>query len=127
MHWERPDRSIIALVSAPSGFAGRTDPIPVDTEDWNHVEPVNAVLRDLLGVPTSVLRLVSVEGGKVPFGGVVTYHVEAHGEPDRTRLKPATEPEPDAEPAARPEHKRHKKKKKPRGESGPRAVWKKAR
>ncbi|MCP2250860.1 phosphotransferase [Lentzea aerocolonigenes] len=97
MHWERPDRSIIALVSAPSGFAGRTDPIPVGTQDWNHVEPVNAVLRDLLGVPTSVLRLVSVEGGNAPFGGVVTYHVEAHGEPDRTHLKPAREPEPDAE------------------------------
>jgi hypothetical protein len=97
MHWERPDRSIIALVSAPSGFAGRTGPIPVDTQDWNHVEPVNAVLRDLLGVPTSVLRLVSVEGGSAPFGGVVTDHVEAHGEPDRTHLSPATEPEPDAE------------------------------
>jgi len=97
MQRERPDRSIIALVSAPSGFAGRTDQIPVETPPWNHVEPVNAVLRDLLGVPTSVLRLVSVEGGNAPFGGVVTYHVEAHGEPDRTHLCPAAEPEADAE------------------------------
>ncbi len=94
---ERPDRAIVALVSAPSGFAGRTDPIPVETPPWNHVEPVNTVLRDLLGVETTVLRLVSVDGGAVPFGGTVTYHVEAHGEPDRTKLHPAEEPEPDAE------------------------------
>lgn len=97
MQWERPDRSIVALVSTPSGFAGRTAPIPVETPTWNHVEPVNTALQELLGVPTSVLRLVSVEGGSVPFGGVVTYHVEAHGEPDRTCLEPAEEPEPDAE------------------------------
>ena len=93
----RPDRSIIALVSAPGGFAGRTGVIPVPTPEWNHVEPVNAVLRELLGVETSVLRLVSVEGGEVPWGGTVTYHVEAHGEPDRSQLRPAEEPEPDAE------------------------------
>ncbi|WP_434439570.1 phosphotransferase [Lentzea sp. E54] len=91
------ERSIIALVSAPSGFAGRTGAIAVETPSWNHVEPVNAALRDLLGVETSVLRLVSAEGGRVPVGGVVTYHVEAHGEPDRTHLKPADAPEPDAE------------------------------
>ena len=97
MNWERPDRSIIALISAPSGFAGRTDPIPVESPPWNHVAPVNAALEKLLGVPTSVLRLLSVEGGNVPFGGVVTYHVEAHGEPDRTHLHPAEEPETDAE------------------------------
>ncbi|WP_086663775.1 phosphotransferase [Lentzea kentuckyensis] len=97
MIFDRPDRSIIALVSTPSGFTGRTGPIPVETPNWNHVEPVNRVLRDLLGVETSVLRLVSTDGGVVPFGGTVTYHVEAHGEPDRTHLEPAEEPEPDAE------------------------------
>lgn len=97
MQWERPDRSIVALVSTPSGFTGRTGPIPVGTPNWNHVEPVNQALRDLLGVDTSVLRLVSTDGGVVPFGGTVTYHVEAHGEPDRTHLHPAEEPEPDAE------------------------------
>ncbi|MFD5829076.1 phosphotransferase [Lentzea sp. NPDC060358] len=91
------ERTIIALVSAPSGFAGRTAPIPVGTPHWNHVEPVNEVLRELLGVETSVLRLVSAVGGVVTDGGVVTYHVEAHGEPDRTHLAPADEPEPDAE------------------------------
>ncbi len=102
---ERPDRAIVALVSTPGGFAGRTAPIPVGTPNWNHVEPVNTVLRNLLGVETSVLRLVSAEGGRVPFGGVVTYHVEAHGEPDRTHLHPADEPDQDAEhrlPWARP-------------------------
>jgi len=90
------ERSIIALVSAPSGFAGRTDAIAVASPFWNHVEPVNEALEALLGVRTSVLRLVSVENGRSPRGGVVTYHVEAHGEPDRTRLHPAEEPEADA-------------------------------
>jgi hypothetical protein len=105
MRWERPDRTIVALVSTPSGFAGRVGPLPVATSDWNHVQPVNAVLRELLGVETAVLRLISVEGGDVMCGGEVTYHVEAHGEPDRTHLHPAEEPEPDAEhrmPWARP-------------------------
>lgn len=97
MTQDRPDRTIIALVSTPSGFAGRTAPLPVPTPDWNHVEPVNEVLRDVLGVETTVLRLVSVEGGTAPWGGTVTYHVEAHGEPDRTKLHPADEPEADAE------------------------------
>ncbi|WP_191301214.1 phosphotransferase [Lentzea cavernae] len=94
---ERPDRSAVALVSTPGGFTGRTRPFPVATPDWNHVEPVNTALRDLLGVETSVLRLISVEGGDAPFGGVVTYHVEAHDEPGRTHLDPADAPEPDAE------------------------------
>jgi hypothetical protein len=97
MTQERPNRSIIALVSTPSGFAGRTDVIEVETPNWNHVEPINTALRELLGVETSVLRLVSTDGGVVPFGGTVTYHVEARGEPDRTHLHPAEEPEPDAE------------------------------
>lgn len=91
-------RTIIALVSAPSGFAGRTEEIGVDSLDWNHVEPVNEVLEQLLGVPTHVLRLISVEGGGSSFrGGRVTYHVEALGEPDRAKLRPAREPEADAE------------------------------
>ncbi|MGW6934800.1 phosphotransferase [Lentzea sp. NPDC054927] len=90
------ERSIIALVSAPSGFAGRTEAIPVTSRWWADAEPVNQALEQLLGVPTSVLRLVSVEGGHAPGGGLVTYHVEAHGEPDRTHLQPAAEPEPDA-------------------------------
>ncbi|MFD4641160.1 phosphotransferase family protein [Lentzea sp. NPDC058436] len=90
------ERSIIALVSAPSGFAGRTDALPVSSRWWADVEPVNEVLEQLLGVRTSVLRLVSVEGGRRPGGGLVTYHVEAHGEPDRTHLHPAEEPAADA-------------------------------
>ncbi|MFS8104984.1 aminoglycoside phosphotransferase family protein [Lentzea alba] len=91
------ERSIIALVSTPSGFAGRTDPIGVRTPWWSDSEPVNEALEQLLGVPTSVLRLISVENSHAPSsGGVVTYHVEAHGEPDRTHLHPADEPEADA-------------------------------
>lgn len=90
-------RTIIALVSAPSGFAGRTDALPIPSRDWYHVEPVNEALEQLLGVPTHVLRLISAEGGAPPCGGLVTYHVEALGEPDRTKLHPAEEPEADAE------------------------------
>ncbi|NKE57512.1 aminoglycoside phosphotransferase family protein [Lentzea sp. PSKA42] len=90
------ERSIIALVSTPSGFAGRTNALPMPSSDWYHVEPVNEALEALLGVPTSVLRLISVENGQSPSGGLVTYHVEAYGEPDRTKLHPAEEPEPDA-------------------------------
>lgn len=52
----------------------------------------------MLGVPTTVLRLVTVRGAAMPeMGGLVTYHVEALGQPDRTRLHPAREPEADAE------------------------------
>ncbi|MET9224996.1 phosphotransferase [Lentzea sp. NPDC003310] len=89
-------RTFIALVSTPSGFAGRTDVIAVPTLDWYHVEPVNEALEQLLGVPTHVLRMISAEGGEMPCGGLVTYHVEALGEPDRTKLHPADEPEADA-------------------------------
>lgn len=98
-------RSVIALVSTPTGFAGRTDAIEVGSRWWADVEPVNEVLERLLGVRTSVLRLISAEGGERSGGGVVTYHVEAHGEPDRTHLHPAEEPAPDAPhrlPWARP-------------------------
>lgn len=90
-------RTIIALVSAPSGFAGATDAIGVESPFWNQVHEVNEKLEQLLGVPTTVLRLVRVENGTSPAGGLVTYHVEAHGEPDRTHLHPADEPAPDAE------------------------------
>ncbi|WP_394616004.1 phosphotransferase family protein [Lentzea sp. JNUCC 0626] len=91
------DRTFIALVSAPGGFAGRTGVLPVPTLDWYHVEPVNEALEALLGVPTHVLRLISAVGGDTPRGGLVTYHVEALGEPDRTKLSPAEEPSHEAE------------------------------
>ncbi|MGW6450097.1 phosphotransferase family protein [Lentzea sp. NPDC055074] len=89
-------RSIVALVSTPSGFAGRTDAIDVESRWWADVEPVNEALERLLGVRTSVLRLISAEGGERSGGGLVTYHVEAHGEPDRTWLRPCEEPAADA-------------------------------
>jgi hypothetical protein len=98
-------RSIIALVSAPSGFAGRTKPVQVGTPQWHDTEPVNQALERVLGVPTSVLRLVSAKSWETNWLGEVTYHVEAHGEPNRARLFPAGEPEADAPrrlPWARP-------------------------
>ncbi|WP_394616005.1 phosphotransferase family protein [Lentzea sp. JNUCC 0626] len=90
------ERSFIALVSTPSGFAGRTDVIEVGSRWWPDTEPVNEALERLLGVETDVLRIVSVEGGTAPGGGLVTYHVETRGEPDRTHLEPADEPAADA-------------------------------
>jgi hypothetical protein len=51
----------------------------VDAPWWAEVETVTTHLGAVLGVPAYVLRLVRVEGGRVPRGGHVTYHVEAPG------------------------------------------------
>jgi hypothetical protein len=94
-------RTIIALVSAPSGFAGRTKKaIPAEGLWWWDAETVNQLLEPLLHVPTSVLRLVSLTPGDHGWAGELTYHVEALREPDRKHvrkhLRPAEEPEADA-------------------------------
>jgi hypothetical protein len=95
------ERTIIALVSAPSGFVGRTKKaIPVRSTWWSDAESVNAALEPLLHVPTSVLRLISATADESGWAGEVTYHVEAHREPERKHLRrhlgPAEEPEADA-------------------------------
>ncbi|MER5260619.1 phosphotransferase [Actinosynnema sp. NPDC002837] len=75
-------REIRALVTVGGRFVGTAEPFTVDSPWWNDVEPVTAHLDRVLGVTTSVLRLV---GTTVPRarGGVVTYQVEADRVPDR--------------------------------------------
>lgn len=95
------ERTIIALVSAPSGFVGRTKKsIPVKSLRWSDAESVNEALEPLLHVPTSVLRLISATAGESAWRGELTYHVEAHREPDRKHvrrhLRATEEPEADA-------------------------------
>jgi hypothetical protein len=95
------ERTIIALVSAPSGFVGRTKKsLPVKSMWWSDAESVNAALEPLLHVPTSVLRLISATADESAWGGELIYHVEAHREPDRKHvrrhLRAAEAPEADA-------------------------------
>jgi hypothetical protein len=78
-------REVTALVTVDGEYAGSLGPFTVDSPWWNHVEPVVVHLERVLGVPTSVLRLV--EGtGEGTRGGTTTYHVEAHGTPNRDEL-----------------------------------------
>lgn len=95
------ERTIIALVSAPSGFVGRTKKaIPAGGLWWWDAESVNEALEPLLHVPTTVLRLISATGAEPGWAGEVTYHVEALREPHRKHvrkhLRPAEEPDADA-------------------------------
>ncbi|MFD9741710.1 aminoglycoside phosphotransferase family protein [Umezawaea sp. NPDC059074] len=80
---------VIALVVVDGEYAGSVGPFAVASGWWNQVQLVNEHLERVLGVPTSVLRLVEVDGEGMR-GGTVTYQVEAHGAPDRTAL--AAEP-----------------------------------
>lgn len=68
--------AVVTSGGAPVGVAG---PFTVDAPWWAEVETVTTHLGEVLGVPAYVLRLVRVEGGAVPRGGHVTYHVEAPG------------------------------------------------
>jgi len=80
-------REVTALVMVDGEYAGSVGPFTVGSRWWNQVEAVTEHLDRVLGVPTSVLRLV--EGvGETTRDGTVTYQEEAHGEPDRTALDP---------------------------------------
>ncbi|WNV90092.1 aminoglycoside phosphotransferase family protein [Umezawaea sp. Da 62-37] len=78
-------REVIALVTVDGEYAGALGPFVVDSRWWNHVEPVVEHLERVLGVPTSVLRLVKGVG-EFTRGGTTTYQVEAHGKPDLSAL-----------------------------------------
>lgn len=67
-------REIRALITVEGRYVGEAEPFTVDSPWWNHVEPVTAHLDRVLGVTTSVLRLVSTSTAS---GDVVTYQVEA--------------------------------------------------
>lgn len=70
-------REIKALVTVDGVFAGSVPVFTVDSPWWADVEPVTAHLDEVLGVRTSVLRLVSTTG-EGARDGLVTYQVEAH-------------------------------------------------
>ncbi len=72
-------KSVTAVVTSGGTPVGAVGPFTVDAPWWAEVESVTAHLRAVLGVPAYVLRLVRVDGGQVPRGGHVTYHVEAPG------------------------------------------------
>ncbi|MFI9010235.1 phosphotransferase [Actinosynnema sp. NPDC053489] len=75
-------REVGALVVVGGRYVGEAAPFTVDSPWWNDVEPMTAHLDRVLGVTTSVLRLV---GSTAPAmrDGVVTYQVEADRVPER--------------------------------------------
>jgi hypothetical protein len=75
-------RSVSAWVTSGADLLGVVGPFPVDVPWWAEVEPVVAHLRDVLGVPVLVLRLLTVEGGHGARDGHITYHVEALERPE---------------------------------------------
>lgn len=70
-------RTVSALVTWGEACLGVVGPFPVSVPRWSEVEPVVAHLREVLGVPVLVLRLLLVEGGEGGRDGHVTYHVAA--------------------------------------------------
>jgi hypothetical protein len=72
---------VSALVTLGADYLGAVGPFPVDRPFWCEVAPVADGVREALGVPVLVLRLLSVDGGEGARGGHVTYHVEALARP----------------------------------------------
>jgi hypothetical protein len=74
-------RTVSALVTWGDAYLVVIGPFPVRTPWWSEVEPVVAHLREVLGVPVLVLRLLLVDGGEGGRDGHVTYHVAALDRP----------------------------------------------
>ena len=74
-------RTVSAAVTWGDTYLGVIGPFPVSVPWWADVEPVVAHLREVLGVPVFVLRLLTVEGGEGARDGHVTYHVAALDRP----------------------------------------------
>jgi len=55
---------VSALVTWDDAYLGAIGPFAVGDPWWVVVEPVVAYLREALGVPVFVLRLLTVEGGE---------------------------------------------------------------
>jgi hypothetical protein len=70
-------RTVDVVVTNAGECLGGIGPFAVDSPWWADVEPVVAHVRETLGVPVVVLRLVDVVGGFSPREGHVTYHAEA--------------------------------------------------
>ena len=74
-------RTVSAAVTWGDTYLGVIGPFPVSVPWWAEAEPVVAHLREVLGVPVLVLRLLLVEGGEGARDGHVTYHVAALDRP----------------------------------------------
>jgi phosphotransferase family enzyme len=78
-------REVMALVTVDGEYVGAHGPFTVESRWWSEVEKVTEYLDAVLGVRTSVLRLV--EGvGEFTRGGTTTYQVEAYGTPNPAAL-----------------------------------------
>ncbi|HEX6360450.1 phosphotransferase [Actinophytocola sp.] len=73
------ERTVSAIVTDGDRCVGSLGPFAVAVPWWAEVEPVVDRLRESLGVPAYVLRLLRVDGGDGARDGHVTYHVEAPG------------------------------------------------
>ena len=62
-------------------YVGTIGPFGVDVPFWAEAGPVVTHLTAVLGVPTLVLRLLTVEGGEGARDGHVTYHAAALAPP----------------------------------------------
>ncbi len=69
------------MITWGEDYLGTIGPVGVPTPWWSEVEPVVAHLRDVLGVPVIVLRLLRVDGGDGSRDGHVTYHAAALSRP----------------------------------------------
>jgi phosphotransferase family enzyme len=74
-------RTVSALVTCGDDYLGAVGPFGVDIPWWAEAEPVAARLREVLGVPVIVLRLLRADGGDGSRDGHVTYHVAALSRP----------------------------------------------
>jgi hypothetical protein len=74
-------RTVSAVVTWGDAYLGVIGPFPVSVPWWSEVEPVVAHLREVLGVPVLVLRLLLVQGGEGGRDGHITYHVAALSRP----------------------------------------------
>jgi hypothetical protein len=81
-------RTFSAVVTTGDDCLGICGPFQARTPWWADVEPVVARLRQELGTPVMVLRLLGVDGGDGARDGHVRYHVEAFDRPRTRRLAP---------------------------------------
>ena len=77
-----------AVVTWDDRYLGGIGPFVVGEPWWSAVEPVVTHLREALGVPVFVLRLLTVQGGEGGRDGHVTYHVAALERPAAGLLTP---------------------------------------
>lgn len=82
-------RAVSGIVTHGADCLGVTEPFAVEVPWWADVAEVVGGLRARLGVPVTVLRLLTVEGGEGARDGHVTYHVEADEPPARGLAKTA--------------------------------------